>query len=274
MPYIERDGVKIHFEEEGRGEPLLLLMGLGAGLSAWEPHRRVYRNCFRCISVDNRGAGLSDAGKAEDCITESMAADAAAVLDSLDIKGAHVAGISMGGAIAQMLAVFRPELVKSLLLINTFARPAPYMRRIMGTFQDCYDRLTPLAFDRLLQEFIYSPATFAGHPEVLAERERELEQNTERRMAADAFRAQCEACMGHDALPYLERIRVPALVVAGKADILTPLSCAEELKNRIPGAKLYVNEGGHVQHFEHLDVFNRISLEFLKKCSGQKEAGI
>lgn len=263
MPFIEREQGRIHYEERGTGEPLLLLMGLGADLSAWAPHRQVYEKYFRCISMDNRGAGASELGEAEACSTKAMAEDAAALLDVLELRGVRVAGISMGGAIAQFLAAFRPELVSRLLLVNTFARPTAYMKRVMGTFKACYPVLASLEFDRLLQEFIYGASTFSERPEVFEERERGLEVGT--RMEAKAFLAQCDACIGHDALPYLKEIRAKTLVAAGDEDILTPLMGARLLKDGIPEAELYVGRGGHVQHFEDLENFNRVSLEFLKR---------
>ena len=178
------------------------------------------------------------------------------------LQNVRVAGISMGGAVAQLLAAARPELVSRLLLINTFARPTAYMKQILETFKTCYPLLNPLDFDRLLQEFIYGASTFLENPEIFKEREAGLKDGS--RMGTEAFLAQCDACIGHDALPYLKEIRAKTLVVAGDEDILTPLAGAELLTNEIPDAKLYVNRGGHVQHFEHLEVFNRFSLEFLK----------
>lgn len=262
MPFIERDHGKVHYEVCGKGEPLLLLMGLGADLSAWEPHRRIYERHFRCVSMDNRGAGMSDLGDADACTTKAMAEDAAALLDALGLREVRVAGISMGGAAAQLLAAFRPELVSRLLLVNTFAKPAPYMKRILETFKACYPVLPPLDFDRLLQEFIYGASTFSERPELLEERERSLGAGM--RMGTEAFLAQCDACIGHDALPHLKEIRAQTLVAAGDEDILTPLEGAELLKEGIRGAGLYVNRGGHVQHFESSGAFNRVSLEFLK----------
>lgn len=265
MPFIQRNNVKIHYEISGEGTPLLLLMGLGADLAAWEPHRREYEKHFQCISIDNRGAGLSELGIPEECSTETMADDAAAVLDALKIGPVQVAGISMGGAIAQMLAIRHPEKVKSLLLINTFAKASGFMKCIMGTLKACRPVVSALEFDRILQEFIYAASTFDLYPDILAEREAGIDPNAEGGMSNEAFNAQCDACINHNAEKDLSLIKVPAFIVAGEEDILTPVSGAKVLEAGIKDSILYINKGGHVQHFEYVEIFNRISLEFLLK---------
>ena len=261
MPDIIRNGVRIHYEEEGEGFPLLLLMGLGADGSAWKPHRDVYRKYFRCISIDNRGAGLSKLGIPEECTIENMALDAIEVLDALGIKKVHVAGISMGGAIAQVIAERKAESVEKLLLINTFFKASTYMKRIMETWKVCYGTLSSLEFDRLLQEFIYSPYTFDEQPEMIRQREKGLQENA--KMSREAFCAQCEACITHRADGKAGKIFAKTLIVTGQEDILTPIAMAKELKDHIPQAEIIVNRGGHVEHFEHPEIFNQISLNFL-----------
>ena len=270
MGYIERDGVKIHYEIHGKQNktPLLLLMGLGADQTVWEPHRQEYQKYFCCISVDNRGAGSSDLGNAEICTTDIMAEDAIAVLQALNIRRSLVAEISMGGAIAQKILVKKPDLVQALVLIDSFGKASAYMKRIMKTLETCYSQLEPLEFDRVLQAFIYAPQTFEADPEMIRERERGI--GTGGRMSLEAFEAQCEACIHHNAMEELKNITVPALVAAGKQDLLVSVSEAEELATCL-NAELQVLEGGHVQHFEHVERFNKLSTEFFLRHAENRE---
>ena len=119
----------IAYEIRGEGPPLLLIMGLSARGAFWEDHILAYEKHFTCIVMDNRGAG--DSAKPQGPYTsEMMADDSAALLKHLDLGPAHIAGISMGGIIAQSLALKHPALVKSLLLISTWSECSPYMVQV------------------------------------------------------------------------------------------------------------------------------------------------
>lgn len=108
MPFIKANGVRIYYEEFGTGEPLILIMGLGADGSKWDENIKVYQQRFRCIRIDNRGSGQSDKPKKQAYTTKEMALDTLGVMNKLDLQSAHVSGISMGGAIAQELAIKVP----------------------------------------------------------------------------------------------------------------------------------------------------------------------
>ena len=120
MPIVKSNGININYEECGSGEPLLLIMGLSAPGAAWELHVNEYKKHFRCIVLDNRGAGASDKPPG-DYTTELMASDSVNVMDSLGIDRFHVNGISMGGAIAQQIAIANPSRVKSCVMTATWA---------------------------------------------------------------------------------------------------------------------------------------------------------
>ena len=257
---VKVDGLEIGCELRGSGAPLLLLMGLGAPGAAWEPHVREWEKHFRCIVMDNRGAGAS--GKpAGPYTTARMADDAAGLLDQLDLPAVHVAGISMGSAIAQELALRRPDRVRRLVLISSWARCDDYMKQLFETFALTRSRLSPQAFTRLLQLWIWTPGYFSAQRDAMVEA---AEQAGVDPMPEAAFAAQCQACLTHDTLDRLARITQPSLLTVGDADIFTPPRLSIAMQEQLPQARLEVFAGGgHCHHWEELDRFNRTVCDFL-----------
>lgn len=263
MTDIMSNGVRIHYEIQGSGEPLVLLMGLGAYARKWEKHAAVYRKHFQCILIDNRGSGRSDKPELEAYTTEMMAEDAVAVMDALGIKRAHIHGISMGGAIAQIIAAKHPERVISLILTSTFARPDNYYTRGISLLRDSVGVLDGATFGRLVQYIIYSAHYFNTHlDDIMADAAADADDPLP--MPAYAYRAQCNACLTHDALPLLKDIKAPTLVAAGDSDLFSTPETTQQLVQGIEGARLYLcRNGGHVHHWEALEQFNDATLSFL-----------
>jgi len=261
MPSFEINGIRIAFQEAGVGEPLLLIMGLGAPGSVWENHLAVYQKHFRCIVMDNRGAGESDKPEGP-YTTSSMADDAAGLLDRLGIESARIAGISMGSAIAQELALKHPAKVRSMILISSWARCDTYMKEIFLHFQAVSPHLSPGDFTRLLQLWIFAPKFFVSNFETL-ERDKAIAIEG---MPNPAFAAQCQACISHYTLERLESIAQPCLLTVGDKDIFTPLRFSVEMAERLPNARLEVFPGtGHCHHWESLTAFNELTLDYLLK---------
>src|SRR5246127_1839816 len=134
MPFVENQGAEIYWDEQGSGEPLLLLMGLSYPSYMWHRFRPVLAQTYRTIAVDNRGVGQSDVPPGVYSIA-LMASDAAAVLDAAKVRSAHVFGVSMGGMIAQEFALQYPARVRSLILGCTAAGGAPPPRAPPGARQ-------------------------------------------------------------------------------------------------------------------------------------------
>ena len=116
----------------GSGVPIIMIMGLGAPGDKWKHNYELLSKWFWCIVPDNRGAGLSDKPEAESYTTEQMADDIIGIMDALDIKKAHVMGVSMGGAIAQQVALKVPDRVLSLILTSTFASVSPAFKKALN----------------------------------------------------------------------------------------------------------------------------------------------
>jgi pimeloyl-ACP methyl ester carboxylesterase len=262
MGFAKSDGQTIHFELRGDGPPLLLLMGLGADGSVWEQHVQEYERRFRCILVDNRGSGRSDKPEGP-YTTGRMAADALAVMDAAGVERAHVAGISMGGAIAQQLTLLAPERIRSLTLNCSWSACDQYARRIFEMLRSANGVMDGSAFTRLLQLIIFSPGYHERHLDDLLRREEEGSKHPYP-MPVHAFQAQCDACITHDTRGKLSAIAVPTLITVGDRDIFTPLHLGQEIHREIGGSKLVVFEGaGHTHHWEQLERFNELTVKFM-----------
>lgn len=263
MPFIKSNGIQIHYEEFGTGEPLILIMGLGADGSKWDENIQVYQKSFRCIRIDNRGSGASDKPSGEAYTTREMALDTLGVMNALGLEKAHVSGISMGGAIAQELSIMVPDRVISLTLVSTFARARAHLKRANAVQAEIYGKVSPETFIRLSQLLIYSDTYHETRMDDLIRRER-MDLASPHPMPDYAFRAQCQACIDHDALSRLDRITAPTLIVAGEKDFLTPPYYSEELAQYIKNSRLYViRKGGHTHHWEMLDEFNDVTMKFM-----------
>jgi pimeloyl-ACP methyl ester carboxylesterase len=230
------------------------LSGTGFTIPALEPH-------FRSITFDNRGAGRSSAPPGP-YTTRLMADDAAALLEHLGVERAHVLGYSLGGLIAQELAIAYPERVDRLVLNGAYARPNhAVIDPWLALWDQAYDgTIDPVTFNLWLLGWLLTSA-FMGQPDLVAAAISEPDPFP---ATAQGVTAQTAAGRAHDTLDRLGQIGAPTLVLVGAEDIVTPVVYSEELANGIPGATLKVLEsGGHAVLFEYADAANAALLEFL-----------
>jgi pimeloyl-ACP methyl ester carboxylesterase len=257
---VVADGTRIAWEERGTGPTLLLIMGLGADRTAWEKHAAHLEKSFRCILLDNRGAGVSGAPEGP-YSTTLMAEDAAEVLKAVGGEPAGVIGVSMGGAIAQRLALGHPDLVSRMVLTASWAGMNPVSEDVFSELRSLKALLTPEAFLQRLQLLIWSPEAYAERAAELRQERLSIQGET---MSAAAFAAQVDACVEHDARSALPELEVPALVTCGEMDVFTPLAACLELAELLPSASVERFGGGHAHHWEELDRYNRLCEEFLR----------
>lgn len=261
MPSVIANGLRMHYEERGSGEPLVLLMGLSAPGAAWEPHVAAYEQHFRCIVLDNRGAGESDKPVGP-YTTVLMAEDTAGVMEALGLEQAHVAGLSMGSGIAQELALRHPKRVRSLVLTASWARCDRYTAAVFEHFKRLRAVAAPAEFVQLLQLWIYTAEYYETHYADFVQGQREAA--TGYYMDLQSFCAQADACISHDTLDRLPGIQAPVLLTCGTGDIFTPLRLSEAMQARLPNAQLLLLPGlGHCHHWEDLATFNRETTRFL-----------
>lgn len=255
---VSTNGIELSYVERGTGDPLILIMGLGAGLESWELHVREYEKHFRCFTVDNRGAGESDK-PAGPYSTAQMADDYAGLIRALELPKVRVVGISMGGAIAQELAIRHAECVERMVIVSSWARTAGYSSEVFAQLRSSRDILPRQDFARLLQLFIWSPPYVDDHLSELID-----SRGEQSAMPAAAFQAQADACLRHDTIGRLTDLRIPTLITVGDRDTFTPIELARELAGEISGAELKVFPGaGHAHHWEMLDDFNSYTARWL-----------
>ncbi|MEW6265360.1 MAG: alpha/beta hydrolase [Thermodesulfobacteriota bacterium] len=261
MPWVEVNNIKLYYEESGSGQPLLLLMGLGYPSGMWFRQVPELSQRFRVIVLDNRGVGRSD--KPDEPYTiELMASDAAGLLDALGLKGIGVAGVSMGGYIAQTLARLRPELVGRLALLATSAGGPRFMELTRNVWQE----LAKLA-GLPPEEIIRGGMALAVTPEFFASRLDLIERSVRVRLAAPqplyAWSRQFTASSGFDGLAQAGQITQPTLILAGARDQVMPLVLTQELAVAIPQARLIVYpDSGHLLFLEKAAEVNQVLTEF------------
>ncbi len=266
MPYVRAsDGVRLHYSTTGRtaAPPVVLIQGLGADKQLWTLQRLALARQYRTIALDNRGAGRSDKPYGEYSL-EQMADDTLAVLDHAGAADAHVVGASMGGVIAQILALRHPDRVRSLTLACTACQQHAWRQELLAEWAEIAQQRGMRAMTNAAARWTIGPRSFRRiSPAIGWLGPLALSR------PPHAFAAQVGAILAasEELRDELGRISVPTLVMVGNQDILTPRGDAEELAERIPTAELVVISGAaHGFMVEHGTTFNRILLEFLGRA--------
>ncbi len=262
------NGITLHYERTGRGPAVVLLSGLGADGHFWYRQVPALAARFQVITVDNRGAGRSEAPDVPYTL-RMMADDVVELLDAMKLRAAHVVGASMGGFIAQEFALAYPDRVDRLVLCCTSpggpaSAPIPdetlqVLRHRTGDPEQ--DLRTFLA----LQFATDYPVTHT----------RDIDAYVAWRVAHPqpgyAYQRQLAAATAHDAAGRLQALRGPVLVLHGTQDRVVPAANAHLLVSTIPGARLHLFQGGHLFLWEHADEANRLIMEFLGAHDGARD---
>jgi len=243
----------LHWESTGTGAPVLLIMGLGLSGGAWWRTVPVLSRSLRVITFDNRGVGRSRA-RFHSYTIEAMADDAVSVLDAAGIEQAHVYGFSLGGMVAQQLALRCPGRVRSVVLGATHAGGPRAVRPgddVIAFFRRRAS-LPAKQAARASVAFNYGPRCRREHQDRIAE---DIRRRLAHPFPEQAYRAQMFAAALHNCYRRLERIEAPTLVVHGRHDRVVPVGNAEILAERIPGAELRILEdSGHLYSTEQPEV--------------------
>ena len=271
MPIIETDGPDIYYEEHGSGEPLLAVMGLAADTLAWALQVQAFSERHRLVIFDNRDVGRSSAVE-EGYELADLAGDALALADALNLETFHLLGVSMGGAIAQEIALAAPERVRTLTLAVTFASGSAYARKLSEVWGARAHKLTrEERIDELLL-LTLSEGFFENQEAFDFVRNMALQNPNPQ--SPDAFARQLAASSRHDGRERLGSLAMPVHVIGAEHDILVPVWKSREVAELIPGARLTVIDGApHGLQLERALEFNDAVLDFISEHQGAVAPG-
>jgi 3-oxoadipate enol-lactonase len=258
MPFTENQAAKIYWDEQGSGEPLLLIMGLSYPSYMWHRTRPLLAQNFRTIAFDNRGIGQSDVPPGVYPISQ-MASDAAAVLDAAKVSSAHVFGVSMGGMIAQEFTLQYPQRVRSLILGCTNAGGPHAVRAAAEVLQLLMRQgMTPEEAKEAIIPYIYDAATPRAR----------IDEDMAIRMkwypTPQGYLGQLQGILAWEAYSRIAQIKAPTLIIHGETDQLIPVANARLLAERMPHAQLVlIPHAGHIFETDQPTIANRAITEFL-----------
>jgi pimeloyl-ACP methyl ester carboxylesterase len=258
--HVTANGVELWVEQEGDGEDVLFVAGLADEGSCWVDQVADLRDDYRLTTFDNRGVGRSATPDGEYRIG-AFAKDTVALMDATGIDRAHVVGSSMGGAIAQELALAHPARIRSLVLNGTWCRGDRFLHEIFRSWIWTARRADSL------RDFLVAVNLWCFSPRIWNEgtmdRWLAAAEESPHPQSVDAFCRSAEALLHHETADRLDAIRAPTLVTVGELDLVLPPRFSREIVERIPGARLAEIRGAGHQPFQELPVdYNRLLRDF------------
>src|SRR2546423_3257745 len=261
MPSIEANGQTLYYEVHGEGEPLLCVMGLAANSLAWALQVNPFAERHKTVIFDNRDVGQSSIVDQPYEIRD-MAQDTLALADGLDLDSFHLLGYSMGGAIAQEVALAAPERIRSLTLAVTYAGTGNWGSKFAELWGARRQRTSREEHIDELILMTLSEAYFKNQAAV--EYMRKMMLNDPNPQPPEAFARQLEASRRHDTKDRLGSLTMPVHVIGGEYDILVPIWKQREIAALIPHAKFTMIEGSaHGANVERASEFNALVLDFI-----------
>ena len=265
MPKVKVNGVNLYSEIHGDGFPLITILGLSENVYWWDdPTIDGLSKHFKTVIFDNRGVGRSDK-LIGDVTIETMAADVIGLMDALNINQAHILGHSMGGMIAQELALKFPERIKKLVLCSTSCGGSKAELPSVET-QRLFAKLSAKEHTRdLIEEVmphIFSKKFMDENPEFM---KRKVDDILIIPTGPTTFKAQMGAWMRYSSCRKLKIINLPTLIIHGKQDILVPPRNGDLLSEKLPSAEIsWFDSSAHMIHSEESDKFIKVLLKFIK----------
>ena len=267
MPTVATSTITMHYDEQGTGEPLILIPYLAADHACYAFQVPEYARHFTTISVDLRGTGESDKPSGA-YTTELLADDVAAFMHARGIAKAHVAGLSLGGAVGMWLAVKHPDKVASLSVHSGWTRTDRFLHTVVESWRTVARAVgVPDMIIGAIFPWCFTPELYARRPDYI----QTLSDFVRSRpvQPVDAFMRQSDAVLAHDAEAQLSRITAPTQITFGRHDAVTSTRFADPLKNGIARSELAIFEDcSHAPLYENVAAFNEKTLDFLTRHAG------
>ncbi len=268
MPKVKVNDITVNYEQQGTGEPLILIPYLAIDNACYAFQVADYAKHYTCISLDPRGAGETDK-PAGPYSTEQFADDVASFMQVLGIGRAHVTGLSLGAATGMWLAAKYPQKVKSLSLHSGWTKTDPFLKAVVQGWQVMAKALGSVSAMVIQGIFpwCFTPELYAARPDYI----NSLADFVRARpvQPLDAFMSESDAVIAHDCEAQLNKIQAPTQITFGRHDMVTSTRFADRMKGHIRNSELLIFEGcAHAPIYEKVEEFNQKTLEFLKRHSG------
>jgi len=265
MPKVKVNDIQVYYEVQGKGFPLLMIMGIAANLDWWEPRMiQELSKKFKVVMFDNRGAGRTDISDRKYTI-RLFADDTAGLMDALGISRAHIIGGSMGGMIAQELVLNYPEKVEKLVLCSTYCggtkavQPSGKVQELLSADTSAF---SPEEIIRMTIPILFTEDFTKKNSDIV---EDSIQRMLKAPISNEAFMRQLNAITEFDTYDRLSQIRAPTLILHGKKDILVPPENGSILAKAIPNAKLVYFKNSAHGLIEEMEKMIPILLDFLTK---------
>jgi pimeloyl-ACP methyl ester carboxylesterase len=268
MSKVKANGITMNYEQQGAGEPLLLIPYLAADNACYAFQIADYAKHFTCISVDPRGAGETDKPSGAYSM-ELFADDIAAFMQAIGVERAHVSGLSLGAATGLWLAGKYPQRVKSLSLHSGWAKSDPFLKVVVEGWRSIAKGMGSVT-EMIIQgifPWCFTPELYASKPDYIDQLAAFVRSRP--KQPFDAFVSQSSAVIAHDATAQLARINVPTQITFGRHDLVCSPRFADAMKNGVKGSELLVFETcAHAPIYESVAEFNEKTLRFLTRHVG------
>lgn len=269
MPKVKANGITMNYDQQGSGEPLILVPYLAADHACYAFQVAEYAKHFTCISLDLRGTGETETTEGA-YTTELLADDMASFMRALGITRAHISGLSLGAAIGMWVAVKYPDRVISLSLHSGWPKTDGFVKAVVQSWQalaKATGNVTEMIISALFP-WCFTPELYAAKPDYIESLAGFVRSRPPQ--SVESFIQQSNAVLAHDASTQLSKISAPTQITFGERDVVTsPSRFAETLGSGIRGSELVIFEGcAHAPIYERVEEFNAKTLDFLTRQTG------
>jgi 3-oxoadipate enol-lactonase len=265
MPKVKANNITINYDQQGTGDPLILIPYLAADHACYAFQVADYAKHFTCISLDLRGTGETDKPGGV-YSTDLFADDVAAFMRAMGIQKAHISGLSLGAAIGMWLAAKYPDKVKSLSLHSGWTKTDPFLKTVVEGWQVTAKALGSVPEMVILSIFpwCFTPELYAAKPDYIQSLADFVRARPAQPLAA--FLQESNAVIAHDVEAQLGQITAPTQITFGRHDLLTSTRFADRMKRDIRSSELLIFEGcAHAPIYEKVEQFNEKTLAFLQR---------